>query len=77
MSNIYSESLRQYLERSAETQQGLAAKAGVAQSAISRYADGKRFPDRATADKLNEISGGEVPIALWRIVAAERAGLAH
>ena len=74
--NIYSEALSHYLARSADTQQRLADKAKASQSAICRYAAGDRFPDRATADRLHEVSNGEIPISLWRIVAAERAGLA-
>jgi transcriptional regulator with XRE-family HTH domain len=75
--NIYSEALRQYLERADITQQKLADQAGCSQAAICRYADGARFPDRPTADRLDDISKGEIPITLWRIVAAERAGLAN
>lgn len=75
-SNIYADAISAYLGRSGVTQDSLANKAGASQSAICRYAAGDRFPDRATADRLHEVSAGEVPISLWRIVAAERAGLA-
>lgn len=75
--SIYSEALAAYL-RSADagTQSDLAARAGTTQAAVSRYATGKRFPDHKIAAELDRATNGQVPLSLWRVVAAEKAGLA-
>ncbi len=75
--SIYSEALDGYLKSpGALNQSDLADRSGCTQAAISRYATGKRFPDSTVASKIDETTGGKVPISLWRVVAAERAGLA-
>ena len=74
---IYSEALRTYLGADGDLrQEAFAQRAGCTQAAISRYAAGGRFPDRQIAEKIERASGGSVPMTLWRVVAAERAGLA-
>lgn len=75
--SIYSQALGAYLKQpDAKKQADLAEEAGCTQASISRYATGERFPNAAVASKIDEATGGNVPMSLWRIVAAERAGLA-
>lgn len=74
--SIYSEALNAFLGTKSLNQQDLAEKAECTQAAISRYATGLRFPPRETAEKIERASEGAVPMSLWRVVAAEKAGLA-
>lgn len=75
--SIYSQALKAYLETpGAMNQSDLAERAECTQAAVSRYAKGSRFPPREIAERIEEASGGAVPMTLWRVVAAERAGLA-
>jgi transcriptional regulator with XRE-family HTH domain len=76
--SIYSEALDAYLDRKGEagpTQSDFADKVGCTQAAISRYATGLRLPPRDIAEKIDRHSEGKVPLSLWRIVAAKKAGL--
>lgn len=75
--SIYSEALEAYLNSAgAKKQADLAEEAGCTQAAISRYSNGRRFPDAKVAAEIDRATDGKVPLSLWRIVAAERAGLA-
>lgn len=77
MSTIYSAALKAFLEaEGAPNQTDLAAEAECTQAAISRYAKGIRLPPRDIADRIDKATSGKVPVTLWRLVAAERAGLA-
>lgn len=77
MSTIYSAALRAFLEsEGAPKQSDLAADAQCTQAAISRYAKGIRLPPREIAERIEEATSGKVSVSLWRVVAAERAGLA-
>lgn len=76
--SIYSDALDTYLDRKGEigpTQSDFAAEVGCTQAAISRYASGLRLPPRFLAERIEQKSEGKVPLTLWRIVAAEKAGL--
>lgn len=76
--SIYSDALNAYLDRRGEagpTQSDFAAEVGCTQAAISRYASGLRLPPRSLAELIERKSEGRVPLTLWRIVAAEKAGL--
>ncbi len=75
--SIYSDALTAYLKRDDALKQfELADQAGCTQAAISRYAAGLRLPPREAAEKIERSTIGAVPMTLWRVVAAERAGLA-
>lgn len=75
--SIYSEALKAYLASpDAATQADFADEAGCTQAAISRYAKAIRLPTREIAERIDAASGGRVPLSLWRVVAAEKAGLA-
>lgn len=77
--NIYAKALSAYLDKSREgapTQAEFADKVGCTQAAISRYASGRRLPDRALAEKIQSESEGHVSVALWITVASEKAGIA-
>lgn len=75
--SIYSEALAAYLNSNGALKQSdLASEAGCTQAAISRYATGKRFPDHKLAAEIDRATEGRVSVSLWRVVAAEKAGLA-
>jgi len=76
--SIYSDALNAYLDRKGEngpTQSEFAEAVGCTQAAMSRYAAGKRLPPSDLAIKIDQASEGRVPLSLWRVVAAEKAGL--
>jgi transcriptional regulator with XRE-family HTH domain len=73
--SIYSDALRAFLDAKVMNQSDLAEKADCTQAAISRYASGQRLPPFAIADKIDRATEGQVPLSLWRIVAAKKAGL--
>ncbi len=76
MKTIYSEALSAFLDSSDGMKQGdLALRVGCPQGAISRYVAGKRFPDVERASAIDAATEGRVSLSLWRVVAAERAGL--
>lgn len=70
----YATALTAYLET--EKQHDLAHAVNRTQAAISRYAKGKRFPDRTTAELIDKATEGKVPLALWMGEATKRFGLA-
>ncbi len=72
--NIYADALTKHL--ASRRQADFADAVGIGQGTISRYVKGSRLPPREVAEKIAEASDGAVPLTLWRIVAAERAGLA-
>lgn len=75
--SIYARALSAYLASAgAMNQSDLAERAKCTQAAISRYANGERFPNSETASLIDEATGGMVPFDTWREVAAKRAGLA-
>lgn len=75
--SIYSEALAAYFKRAdAKKQDDIAARAKCTQAAVSRYATGLRFPPREVAEEIAAATDQAVPMTLWRVVAAERAGLA-
>jgi transcriptional regulator with XRE-family HTH domain len=72
--NAYAVALTAYLKEARQADLGGAV--GVTQATISRYASGERFPPREFADKVDEITEGKVPVAVWIAAAAKRFGLA-
>ena len=73
--NPYAASLASYLEPDDRAQAALADAVGTTQASISRWANGKRFPDRSIAVKIDEATKGAVSLALWQAEAARRIGL--
>jgi transcriptional regulator with XRE-family HTH domain len=71
----YAAALKAYLDKSENNQADLAADVGCTQPAISRYKHG-RLPPRKIAEKIDQASGGQVPLALWIADAAKKFGLA-
>lgn len=72
----YKDTLKAYLEPDERTQEALAAKVGVKQASIHRYAAGARFPDAEVARKIDEHTDGAVPFSLWQAEAMSRLGIA-
>lgn len=72
--NAYATALTAYLKD--ERQADLAAAVGCKQATISRYAAGTRFPGRDIAAKIDEATGGKVPLAIWIAAATKHFGLA-
>ena len=74
--NAYQRALSHFLDRPDVKQDDVAAKAGISQAAVNRYAHGKRFPNAARAKMIEEATGGAVSFELWQGVAAEKFGIA-
>lgn len=74
--NAYQSALRSFLDRPDVRQIDVAHAAKRSQASINRYAEGRRFPDAATAKAIEQATGGAVPFALWQGVAMERLGIA-
>lgn len=72
----YADALAAYLNQDGAKQAELADKVGCRQATISRYKSGERLPDRALAEKIDEATEGQVPLALWMAAAAKKFGLA-
>lgn len=73
--STFQKALNDWLGDPANTQAALADAIGTKQASISRYADGKRFPDAATARRIDEFTGGRVPFNTWQADFLSRAGL--
>jgi transcriptional regulator with XRE-family HTH domain len=71
----YSAALARYLDEAGNNQAELAERVGTTQASISRYKGG-RLPPREIAVKIEEATGGRVPLALWIAAAARKIGLA-
>lgn len=65
--------LAKYLDSAGMTEAAFAAKLGVSQVTINRYVKGKRFPDRDTILRIEELTGGAVKPADWFASSAEQA----
>ena len=74
--NAYQTALKHFLDRDGVKQDDIAAKIKRSQAALSRYAQGRRFPDAETAKLIEAATDGVVPFALWQSVAAQRFGIA-
>lgn len=74
--NAYQTALKHFLGRDGIKQADIAAKIGVKQPTIHRYASGDRFPDAAIARKIEEATDGVVPFALWQSIALDKLGIA-
>ena len=61
--------------KGAVRQDDLAAAIGLRQASISRYLTGTRFPDAATARKIEVATNGAVPFSLWEEAALSRLGI--
>jgi len=72
--STYSASLLAYLKEGA-THSGLAEMIGKTQVAVTRYANGKRFPDADTARAIDDATDGAVPFDAWRAEFERRSGL--
>lgn len=73
--NDYAAALTRYLNEEGNRQDDLAKITGTTQASISRYKNG-RLPPRDIAEKIEQASGGQVPLALWIAAAAKKFGLA-
>jgi len=71
----YSTAIERYLAPADRTQAKLADAIKTSQAAVSRYANGERFPDAATAREIDKATDGEVPFSLWQQEMAQRVGL--
>lgn len=74
----YAAALKAYLEK--HNQADLAERVGTTQASISRYKGSEkaapRLPPRDLAERIDEATGGQVPLSLWIADAAKRFGLA-
>lgn len=70
--DTYSRALAAFLTSNGRTQEALAEQISRTQVAVSRYAQGKRFPDAETARKIHEATEGAVPFDVWQQVAAAK-----
>lgn len=75
--DAYATALKHYLETPEVKQETLATAVKRTQPAIWRYANGKRFPDAATARLIDEATTGIVSFALWQSVAMKRLGISE
>lgn len=67
--------LAAWLQNADHTQHALASAIGKNQAAISKYLNGVRFPDSATARAIDAHTGGAVPFEAWQSDFLARAGL--
>lgn len=70
--DAYRKALSAYLEPADRTQESLADAIGHSQPTVNRYVNGERFPNAATARKIDAATDGKVPFELWQRVATER-----
>lgn len=73
--STYAQALAAYLGSPERTQAALATALRTSQPAVHRWAQGHRFPDRDTAERIEAATNGAVPFALWQAEAARRIGL--
>jgi transcriptional regulator with XRE-family HTH domain len=71
----YSSALAEFLKNSEETQESFAQKIGCTQVAVSRYANGTRFPDGSTAQRIDDHSFGAVSFDRWKEEMLRRQGV--
>jgi DNA-binding XRE family transcriptional regulator len=57
--------LRDYLETSGKTQAQLGAEVGVGQAAISKLCTGRIKPSGIVAYRIEQATGGAVPVRAW------------
>lgn len=69
----YSDSLKAFLKQSSMKQDDFAQALNTTQVTISRYANGERFPDAATATTIDTLTDGAVSFGMWRLEAVKRA----
>ena len=62
--DTYTDKLKAYLAQ--HKQDEVAATLECSQSTISRYREGKRFPDAGMARSIDAASNGAVPFSLWQ-----------
>lgn len=75
MSNRYAAALDAYLTEEKVRQEDLAARIRRSQVAVSRYANGARFPDADTARAIEQATDGVIAFSLWQATAIERFGI--
>lgn len=61
----YSERILEYMQGEGLTQSQFAARVGVTQAAINRYANDERLPRRETALAISAATNGAVPFDAW------------
>ncbi len=72
----YASHIRTWLGEQEHKQSDLAETIGKTQAAVNRYARGLRFPDAATARKIEGATAGGVPFAVWQNEFMARSGIA-
>jgi transcriptional regulator with XRE-family HTH domain len=75
MSNSYAQALARYLAASDMKQTDLASAIRRTQVAVSRYANGERFPSADIAREIDTATQGAVPFSAWQAAAIERFGI--
>jgi transcriptional regulator with XRE-family HTH domain len=75
MTNKYSEALAAFLKGNKMSQAKFAREIGCSQTHVCHFTQGKRFPNKDTARKIEAETAGQVPLNLWQIAAIERAGI--
>ncbi len=71
--STYTEALRAFAD--GKTQEEVAEQLDCPQGSLSRYLAG-RLPTREVAEKIDGKSAGKVSLALWRVAAAVKLGIA-
>ena len=75
MTNKYAEALAAFLKSSNTSQAKFARLVGCSQTHVCHFTQGRRFPGKEMARKIELASDGRVPINLWQIAAIDRAGI--
>jgi len=68
--------LSQYLKETGTTQAQFADLIGVHQGTVARLASGTRGPSWELAHKIEQVSGGAVPVSCWPADLADAAARA-
>lgn len=64
--------LHDWLEKTGTTQEEFAAKSGVPQPLVSKYANGKRRPHLDNAIAIERATDGKVPVESWTKAPAKK-----
>jgi DNA-binding XRE family transcriptional regulator len=67
--------LMQYLEAEKITQATFAETVGTTQGTVSKLCSGRR-PSWSLALKIEQVTGGRVPVSVWASIDADQAGAA-
>jgi DNA-binding transcriptional regulator YdaS (Cro superfamily) len=65
--------LDQYLRRNALTRDAFARLVGTTGPVVSRWASGARIPSLTFATRVDQVTGGAVPLSYWVQATRRRA----